>query len=179
MSSLARALAALVSARTPIDDDANALEERFNSAVRRFDDADRDYRNAIEHTLSRDRAREMLATMESFRKDVVRVRAQACAAAPYGDFDPLDTYVPPFGGTHADAVRAANVGDRARQAVAEARARANGHIAAMLTPQELDRLVEAKQQRMQAFEEAIREAVPREVNQRLGAQLVMLAEGWY
>ena len=178
-TSLARALAALVDARTATGLQRDALAERFEHAVRKLDDADREYRTAMEGTLSPQHARELLAAMQSFRRDVAQVREQARATAPYGDFDPLDTYVPPFGGTHADAVRAANVGDRARQAVADARARANTQIASMLSPQELERLIDAKERRADAFEEAIREAAPREVTGHLLVQLVMLAEGWY
>lgn len=179
MSDLARALTALVFARMPVELDREALTKRFERAAQLFDQADREYRVAIERILSAQHAREMLAAMESFRSEVVSIREQARAAAPYGDFDPLDIYVPSFPGSHADAVRAANLGDRVRQAVADARAEVNMHVGALLSPSEIEQLVEAKRQREAAFEGAILEAVPKDVGRRLGAQLVSLAEGWY
>ncbi|MGH7682708.1 MAG: hypothetical protein ACREMT_00045, partial [Vulcanimicrobiaceae bacterium] len=100
-------------------------------------------------------------------------------AAPYGDFDPLDTYVPPFSGSHADAVRAANLGDRAREAVMNARLEVNGRLGTLLSAVELERLVEAKRQREDAFEQAIRAAILPGVGKRVAEQLELLAEGWY
>ncbi|MGH7715877.1 MAG: hypothetical protein ACREML_07755, partial [Vulcanimicrobiaceae bacterium] len=151
-SELARALVALLFARVPADEEPRKVSARVDRAVRDLAKADRTYQKTIQRTLPRQQALEMLAAMESFRRDVVVIRKQARNSAPYGDFDPLDTFIPSFGGTHADAVRAANVGDQARQMVEEARAHANSHILPTLGPDELERLREAKRKRMAEFE---------------------------
>lgn len=179
MSSLARALVALTHARANVSIEDEKLEKRFEDAIVRLEDADREYRAEIEHTLPRDRAREMLSAMMAFRREVVAIREQARATLPYGDFDPLDTHIPSFTGSHADAVRAASLADRARQAVADARAAVNARVAALFEPDQLERLRSAKAVRDAAFEGAIREAVPSEVNDRLAVQLAHLAQNWF
>ncbi len=178
-SELARALVALLYARVPIAEDPAKVLSRADRAVRDLEKADRAYQKAIERTLPRTQAREILARMESFRRDVVAIRNQARNAAPYGDFDPLDTYVPSFGGSHAEATRAANVGDQARQMVEDARAHVNGHIVPQLGPGELERLLDAKRKRGAEFERIIAKAMPREVGAPMVAQLAQVADGWF
>jgi hypothetical protein len=176
---LARALTALAYARTPIEGDREALLARLEVAVAMMEDADRAYREAIERILPPDRAREMLLAIAAFRSEISQVRERVRSAAVYSDFDPLDTYVPFFPGSHADAVRAANLGDRAREHVANLRAGVNAQIGALLDPSEVERLMEAKRARNAVFDRAIREAVPSEVSDRLATQLMLLADGWY
>jgi len=178
-SELARALVALLYARIPVGEDPQNLLGRADRAVHELAKADRAYQKTIERTLPRTRARELLAAMESFRRDVVAIRNQARNAAPYGDFDPLDTYVPSFGGSHAEATRAANVGDRARQMVEDARAHVNARIVANLSAGELERLLDAKRKRGAEFERIITKAMPRDVDPPVIAQLVQVADGWF
>ena len=175
---LARALTALVDARSSAADSGDVLE-RLSEAVRAMDAADRDYRAAIGTILPGAAARALLEAMDSFRARAAQIREQVRAAAPFGDFDPLDTYVPAFGGTHADAVRAANVADRARDEVARVRSEANARMGALLDAGQTERLIAAKRTRNAAFDRAIRAAVPPGVGDRLATQLVQLAEGWY
>jgi hypothetical protein len=178
-SELARALVALLYARLPITEDPAKVLSRIDRAVRDLEKADRAYQKAIERTLPRTQAREMLAAMESFRRDVVAIRNEARNSAPYGAFDPLDTYVPSFGGSHAEATRAANVGDRARQMVDDARAHVNSHIVPQLGPTELERLLDAKRKRGAEFERIIAKAMPRDVGAPMIAQLAQVADGWF
>jgi len=178
-SELARALAALLHARTPISEDPAKVLSRIDRAVRDLEKADRAYQKTIERTLPRALARETLDALQSFRRDVVAIRNQARNSAPYGDFDPLDTYVPSFGGSHAEATRAANVGDRARQMVEDARAHINAHIVEKLSPSELERLLDAKRKRGAEFERIIAKAMPRDVGTPLIAQLAQVADGWF
>jgi len=178
-SELARALVALLYARMPIAEEPEKVLSRTDRAVRDLEKADRAYQKTIERTLPRTQAREMLAAMEAFRRDVVAIRNSARDSAPYGDFDPLDTYVPSFGGSHADATRAANVGDRARQMVDDARAHVNAHIVEKLGPGELERLLDAKRRRGAEFERIIAKAMPRDVGTPMIAQLAQVADGWF
>lgn len=152
---------------------------RFEAAVARLEEVDHAYRAVVERILPPERAKEMLAAMSSFRAEVAELRERVRAAAPYGDFDPLDTFVPGFPGSHADAVRAANTGDRAREEVAQLRARVNARITALLEPAQIEQLMQAKRARNAAFDRVIREAVPRDVSDRLATQLMLLADGWY
>jgi hypothetical protein len=175
---LARALAALTQARTSLDDRARLLAA-YTRAVNAMDDADRAYQSAAERIVPGARGRDLLAATNAFRAQVAGVREQVRMRVPYGDFDPLDTYVPSFPGTHADAVRAANIGDGARDEVAHLRRDVNARIAGSLSPQETEALLEAKRARNAAFEAAIREAAPAEVSDRLVLQLAELAQGWY
>ncbi|HEY1727646.1 MAG TPA: hypothetical protein VGG22_04655 [Candidatus Baltobacteraceae bacterium] len=179
VSELARALVALLYARLPVGDEPEKVLSRVDRAVRDLEKADRDYQKTIERTLPRTQAREMLATMEKFRRDVVAIRNQARNSAPYGDFDPLDTFVPSFGGSHAEATRAANVGDRARQMVDDARAHVNSHVVEKIGPSELQRLLDAKRKRGVDFERIIAKAVPRDVGEPMIAQLAQVADGWF
>ncbi|MGA3038749.1 MAG: hypothetical protein ABSE64_14855 [Vulcanimicrobiaceae bacterium] len=178
-SELARALVALLYARLPIAEDPAKVLSRADRAVRDLEKADRAYQKAIERTLPRTLAREMLTMIESFRRDVVVVRNQARNSAPYGDFDPLDTYVPSFGGSHAEATRAANVGDRAREMVEDARSHVNAHILEKLGPSELERLRDAKRKRSAEFERILAKAMPRDVGTPMIAQLAQVADGWF
>ena len=178
-SELARALLALLYARQPVAEDPQKVLSRLDRGVRDLEKADRTYQKTVERTLPRGLAREMLDAMESFRRDVIAIRNQARNSAPYGDFDPLDTFVPSFGGSHAEATRAANVGDRARQMVDDARAHVNAHIVEKLGPQELERLLEAKRKRGLEFERIIARAMPRDVAPPMIAQLAQVADGWF
>ncbi len=178
-SELARALVALLYARMPIAEAPKKILSRTDRAVRDLEKADRAYQKTIERTLPRNQAREMLAAMESFRRDVVAIRNQARSSAPYGDFDPLDTYVPSFGGSHAEATRAANVGDRAREMVEDARSHVNAHILEKLGPSELERLLDAKRRRGAEFERILAKAMPRDVGVPMIAHLAQVADGWF
>lgn len=172
-----RALAACATARAPIEVD-DALIARLTAAVRAMDDADRDYRTAIETQLPKAKAAPVLQSMARFRADAAAVRERAQRATGYGDFDPLDTYVPSLPVSHADAVRAANAADVARNDVAQRRAQANARIGELLTRDEIDRLTEAKRRRNAAFDRAVRGAVPGASDQ-LATHLMLLADGWY
>jgi hypothetical protein len=170
---------ALLYARMPVAEEPQKVLSRVDRVVRDLEKADRAYQKTIERTLPRAQAREMLAAIESFRRDVVTVRNQARNSAPYGDFDPLDTYVPSFGGSHAEATRAANVGDQARQMVDDARAHVNAHIVEKLGPSDLERLLDAKRKRGLEFERIIAKAMPRDVAAPMIAQLAQVADGWF
>ena len=169
----------MISARTPLELERDELLASLDDAVCKLDAADREYRVAIERILPPDRALQMLSAMDAFRGEVIDIREKTRVAGGYGEFDPLDTYIPSFGRSHADAVRSANLGDRAREAVADARARINAQVALQMTERELDALLDAKESRAEAFEAAIDQALPRDVSKRLRSQLVLLAEGWY
>ncbi|HEY5349112.1 MAG TPA: hypothetical protein VIJ64_05255 [Candidatus Lustribacter sp.] len=175
---LARALAACACARAPIDLD-DTLLANLTVAVGRLDDADRTYRAAIEAQLPAPKAAALLRAMAAFRTDVAALRERTRVTTGYGDFDPLDTYVPAIPASHAHAVRAANTADLARGEVAELRARANAAIGEALERNEIERLTEAKRARNAAFDRAIREAVPGGTSDQLATQLMLLADGWY
>ena len=117
--------------------------------------------------------------MAGFRAEVADLRERTRVAAGYGDFDPLDTYVPSLAVSHAEAVRAANTADLARGEVASLRARVNARIAALLSADEIAELTAAKRLRQAAFDRAIREAVPAGIGDRVATQLMLLADGWY
>jgi hypothetical protein len=139
---LVRALAACASARAPIERD-DAQLQAWTVAVRQMDEADRAYRAAIERLLPAAKATALLQTMARFRADVAALRERTRVTTEYGDFDPLDTYVPAIPASHAHAVRAANVADLARTEVARLRAQANGRIGELLERDEIERLTEA------------------------------------
>jgi hypothetical protein len=174
---LVRALAACASARAPIDVD-DALLAALTAAVRQMDAADRAYRAAIEARLPAAKAATLLQTMARFRADVAALRERTRETTGYGEFDPLDTYVPAIAASHAHAVRAANAADLARNEVAALRAQANGRIGELLEREEIDRLTEAKRARNAAFDRAVRAAVPGASDQ-LATHLMLLADGWY
>ena len=117
--------------------------------------------------------------MARFRADVATLRERARTTTEYGDFDPLDTYVPSIEASHAHAVRAANSADLARSEVARLRAQANGRIGELLERNEIEHLTEAKRARNAAFDRAVREALPPESGDRLATHLMLLADGWY
>jgi len=176
---LAQALVALTVAQAPEAASAEALRVAFDAAIVRMDDADRAYVAAIERILPPAKAAEMVAAMTAFRDDVYALRARTRAETGYGDFDPLDTYVPSLAVSHGQSVRIANAADLARGHVAVLRAKVNASIGALLEREEIDRLTEAKRQRNAAFDAAIRAAVPRGTSDRLGTLLLVLAESWY
>jgi hypothetical protein len=176
---LARSLAALACVRAPVEGTSEAIVEDFVPAVARLDKADQEYRAAIDRLLSKAKARELLAAMASFRAEVNEVRERTRTAAGYGDFDPLDIYVPTLSVSHAQAVRSANIADLARGEVVELRAKVNVRIGALLERTEIERLTEAKRARNAAFDRAIRDVMPLGTSDRLATQLMLLADGWY
>lgn len=156
-----------------------AIVEDFVPAVARLDKADHEYRAAIDRLLPKAKARELLAAMASFRAEVNELRERTRTAAGYGDFDPLDIYVPTLSVSHAQAVRSANIADLARGEVVELRAKVNVRIGALLERTEIERLTEAKRARNAAFDRAIRDVMPPGTSDRLATQLMLLADGWY
>ncbi len=116
--------------------------------------------------------------MARFRADVAGLRERTRETTGYGEFDPLDTYVPAIEASHAPAVRAANSADLARGEVARLRAQANARIGELLERDEIDRLTDAKRARNAAFDRAVREALPGASDQ-LATHLMLLADGWY
>jgi hypothetical protein len=173
-----RALAACASARAPIELD-DALLAVLTTAVQRMDQADRTYRAEIEAQLPPAKATSLLQAMALFRADVAELRERTRVTTEYGDFDPLDTYVPSIPASHAHAVRAANTADIARTEVARMRAQANGRIGELLERNEIERLTEAKRARNAAFDRAVREAIPAETSDQIATHLMLLADGWY
>ncbi len=173
-----RALAACAAARAPIDLDA-ALLANLTVAVARMDEADRAYRAAIEAQLPPAKAAALLRTMAQFRAAVAALRERTRETTAYGDFDPLDTYVPSIPASHAHAVRAANTADIARGEVARLRAQANTSIGELLERDDIDRLTAAKRTRNAAFDRAIRDAVPAATSDQIATHLMLLADGWY
>ena len=173
-----RALAAFAAARAPVDID-DTLLERLTGAVRRMDDADRAYRATIEAQLPAAKATSLLQAMALFRSNVAQLREQTRLTTEYGDFDPLDTYVPSIPASHAHAVRAANAADLARGEVARLRAQANGQIGELLERNEIERLTEAKRTRNAAFDRAIRAGMPAGTSDQIATHMMLLADGWY
>jgi hypothetical protein len=117
--------------------------------------------------------------MAAFRAEVAQLRERTRATTEYGDFDPLDTYVPSIPASHAHAVRAANAADLARGEVARLRAQANGHIGELLERDDIERLTEAKRARNAAFDRAVREAMPAGTSDQIATHMMLLADGWY
>jgi hypothetical protein len=173
-----RALAACAAARAPIDLD-NALIANLTGAVRRMDEADRAYRAAIEAKLPPAKSAPLLQAMARFRADVAKLREETRVTTAYGDFDPLDTYIPSIPASHAHAVRAANTADLARGEVARLRAQANAAIGELLERNEIEQLTEAKRTRNAAFDRAIRDAIPAGTSDQIATHLMLLADGWY
>ena len=173
-----RALAAFAAARAPVDLD-DALLTNLSDAVRGMDEADRAYRAAIEALLPAAKATPLLQAMAAFRADVAQLREQTRVTTEYGDFDPLDTYVPSIPASHAHAVRAANTADLARGEVARLRAQANARIGELLERGEIERLTEAKRTRNAAFDRAIRRGMPAATSDQIATHLMLLADGWY
>lgn len=172
-----RALAAYATARAPIDLDDDLIAQ-LTHAVRQMDAADRAYRAAIESRLPPAKATPLLQAMARFRGDVAALREQTRATTEYGDFDPLDTYVPSIEASHAHAVRAANSADLARSEVARLRAQANARIGELLERDEIDHLTEAKRARNAAFDRAVRDALPG-ASDKIATHLMLLSDGWY
>ena len=156
-----------------------ALVANFTVAIEALDAADRAYRLAIEAALPAEKSHALLEAMTAFRNGVAEVRERTRGITAYGDFDPLDTYVPSIPASHAHAVRAANEADLARNEVAHRRAQVNAHVVASLDRAEIERLIEAKRVRNAAFDRAIRSAVPAGTSDQLATQLLLLADGWY
>jgi hypothetical protein len=173
-----RALAAFAVARAPVDLD-DALLANLTDAVRRMDEADRAYRAAIEAQLPAAKATPLLQAMALFRSNVAQRREQTRITTEYGDFDPLDTYVPSIPASHAHAVRAANTADLARGEVARLRAQANARIGELLERDAIERLTEAKRARNAAFDRAIRGGLPSATSDQIATHLMLLADGWY
>ena len=196
---LALTLAAVASARLGLEEHEPELARAFVPAVAAMDQADRDYRRAIESALAPDASAAMLSAMASFRAQAHDVRENARReigelyrkyGREYGWFDPLDVYLPPTTGlSHADGTRVATMSDTARAGVAALRVRVNESVTTRLQPAQLDALVAAKRLRNDAFERAVasslRAAVARHATLPAAAldktadQLVRLAGGWY
>jgi hypothetical protein len=175
---LVRALSAYAAARAPIELD-DTLVANLTDAVRRMDEADRAYRAVITAQLPAAKSAALLQAMARFRADVAQLREQTRVTTEYGDFDPLDTYVPSIPASHAHAVRAANTADLARGAVARLRAQANAAIGELLDRNEIERLTEAKRTRNAAFDRAIRGGLPAGTSDQVATHLMLLADGWY
>lgn len=169
----------MAQARAAADTDHDTLVAAFTTAVERLDAADRAYRVAIEAALPAATSHALLESMAAFRDGVVELRERTRARTNYGDYDPLDTYVPSIPASHAHAVRAANEADIARAEIAHRRAQINAHIAESLDKREIERLIEAKRVRNAAFDRAIRAAVPSDTSDQIATQLLLLADGWY
>jgi hypothetical protein len=144
-----------------------------------MDEADRAYRAAIEALLPAAKATPLLQAMAAFRADVAQLREQTRVTTEYGDFDPLDTYVPSIPASHAHAVRAANTADLARGEVARLRAQANARIGELLDRDEIERLTGAKRTRNAAFDRAVRAGMPPGTSDQIATHLMLLADGWY
>jgi hypothetical protein len=144
-----------------------------------MDDADRTYRAAVEAQLPPAKSTALLQTMAQFRATVAQLREQTRVTTEYGDFDPLDTYVPSIPASHAHAVRAANTADLARGEVSRLRAQANARIGELLERDDIERLTAAKRARNAAFDLAIRGALPAATSDQIATHLMLLADGWY
>jgi hypothetical protein len=197
---LALTLAAVASSRLGLnEDDEPELARAFVPVVAAMDEADRAYRRAIETTLSNDASTAMLSAMASFRARAHEVRENARReigelyrkfGRDYGWFDPLDVYLPPTSGlSHADGTRVATMSDAARAEVNALRARVNDVVTGRLRPAELEALVAAKRDRIDAFAtalgNALRLAVARHATlpvtaiDKTAGELARLADGWY
>ncbi|TAM75005.1 hypothetical protein EPN44_09765 [bacterium] len=192
---LAAALAAALCARLDLPPGGeDAVAAALAPAVAELDGADRRYRAAVRATLPAAKAEEMLRLMAAFRVNVHEVREHVRReidaiyrrfGKTYGDFDPLDTYVPSAGGvSHADGIRAADAADRGRRDVQRLRGEVNAVLLALLTHGEVEALTVAKQERRTAFERIIETHVgshASEVQERRRAvtELAALADGWY
>jgi hypothetical protein len=151
----------------------------FTPAVARIEDADRTYRLTIEAVLPPQKAHALLQAMTTFRNNVAELRETTRTQTGYGDFDPLDTYVPAIAASHAHAVRSANVADIARGRLADLRGEVNARLGELLDRAEIERLIEAKRVRNAAFDQAIRHVVPPDTTDQLATTLMLLADGWY
>jgi hypothetical protein len=197
--SLALALAAAASAWLRLDEHEAEFAGRFVPAVAALDEADREYRRAVETALPPHEARATLSAMAAFRDRVHAVRERARREIgdlyqrfnrAYGAFDPLDPYLPATTGlSHADGTRAATLADGARSEVAVLRARANQDVVAGLQAAQVDALVAAKRRRREAFDTALGRALETAVApvatlgaaelEKTRSELVRLADGWY
>jgi hypothetical protein len=196
---LALALAAAASSRLRLEEHEQELRDVFVPAVAAMDDADRAYRRAIEETLPRESAGEVLSAMAAFRDRVHEVRDRTRREIAelyrrynrtYGWFDPLDSFMPPPTGlSHADGTRVATIGDGARSEVDGLRAQVNEAVVKRLAPAQINGLIAAKRHRREAFEAALKPAVaaavaldptitPAETDKTL-YHLTQLADGWY
>ncbi|GAC1420584.1 MAG: hypothetical protein NVSMB64_29520 [Candidatus Velthaea sp.] len=190
---LGRALGAKFRALTGSNDP--AIDSAMLPAVAALDAADRAYRAAIETILPPDSARTLLETMAAFRAAAHSVREAARteletlyarSGRSYGDFDPLDAFVPsPAGLSHLDGVRAADIADRAKARIDALRGEANGRIAAAASsaPSSTGAIIAAKRARNTAFAGAVHAAiVPLLGGGPVGPTveaIAGLAEGWY
>jgi hypothetical protein len=196
---LALALAAAASSWLRLEESEAAFGRDFGAAVALLDDADRDYRRAIEQTLPPDTAAALLAAMAAFRERVHEVRERARAAIgalfsrnglAYGAFDPLDPHLPATTAlSHVDGTRVATLADAARSEVETLRAAVNDAVAKRLLPPQIEALIDAKRRRRVAFETALQGALETALaphpsvtaakTDRTLYGLTQLAEGWY
>ncbi|TAM61891.1 hypothetical protein EPN52_01840 [bacterium] len=192
---LAAALAAAACARLDLaPEEEPALAQSFAPIVADLDGADRRYRAAVRSTLPAAKAEEMLRLMAGFRASAHEVREHVRReidaiyrrfAREFGNFDPLDTYVPPADGlSHADGIRCADAADRGRREIARLRGEVNTTLVAQLTRSEIEALTAAKQERRAAFERALGSRVgvltsDERERRRAAGELAALADGWY
>ena len=192
---LAAALAAALRARLDLPPGSEqTMAAALAPALAELDEADRRYRDAVRATLPAAKAEEMLRRMAAFRVNVHEVREHVRReidgiyrrfGKTYGDFDPLDTYVPSADGvSHADGIRSADAADRARREVQRLKSEVNALLLALLTRQEIETLTVAKRERRAAFErilEAYAGAHASDVRERrrVVTELAALADGWY
>jgi hypothetical protein len=196
---LALALAAAASSQLRLDGGEPEFRGVFAPVVVTLDEADHDYRRAIEQTLPPPAAAALLAAMATFRERVHEVRERARAeigalfrrnGLVYGGFDPLDPAMPATTAlSHVDGTRVATLADAARSEIEALRAAVNGSVAQNLSPQQMEALVGAKRRRREAFEAALRGPLEIIAAQHPGLTaartdrtlygLAQLADGWY
>jgi hypothetical protein len=193
--SLARALRAGLLVRRP-NLRAEAIDrDAFAPAIPLFADADEAYRGTIRATLRNDAAQSVLSQASAFQARVREIRTTTRveigqiygrAGMRYGDDDPLDVVQPAVAGlSHVDAVRVADLSDRARATVARLRDDANGRVVPLLKPDDAAALIDAKRRRITAFRGAIHGVVMPiaygivvNLNEAIES-LATLADGWY
>jgi hypothetical protein len=176
---LARAIAARVTSQLAPGIDHAALGPLCVRAVAELGAADGAYHAAIGAILPAAKARTVLAALTGFRSRVAEIRAGVRLTADFGDYDPLDTYVPALHGSHADSVRRAGATDAARSEVAQLRQRVNAEIIALLEPGEIEQLVAAKRIRNAAFDRSVRMVIPDVGAEKLAVAVLQLIDGWY
>ncbi|HET9095636.1 MAG TPA: hypothetical protein VFN37_03155 [Candidatus Baltobacteraceae bacterium] len=194
---LALVLACAASSRLRLQQEVqDRLEIAFTDAVVSMDNADRAYRGTIEGTLPHELARTVLSAMASFRECAHQVREAAMHEIreiyrrnnrPWNWLDPLDpSPVLPHGLSHVDGTRVASVGDRARSQVDNLRRQTNEHVLVELSEEQIEALRQAKIQRRERFEQAVRTALTQgeaalddSELRKTAEHLAALADGWY
>lgn len=171
--------------------------ERFSACVAALDEADRRYGESFGQQLPATAARQLLALMSEFRRQTQTIRTRthaeleqlyARSGRHWGDFDPLDVFVPtPEGLAHVDGMRAADIGDRARAEVRMLRGEANRQTVVLFGNRPTHEIIAAKQIRNADFRTALSDAlaiseavgIPGETREKLIDALCALVDGWY